>query len=97
MCIQHKNCSHVSELLSRKSPGSLYVVIYHHKNQVFFACNGHIFVFRDVKEFEMLVIATKLSPEKPSFTFIFTLNELAVFRISFKRNFFKEFNVISIF
>ena len=50
MCMQHEICSHVSELLSRKIPGSLYVVVYHHKNQVFFACNGHIFVFRDVKE-----------------------------------------------
>ena len=74
MCMQHEICSHVSELLSRKSPGSLYVVVYHHKNQVFFACNGHIFVFRDVKELEMLVIATQLAPEKLSFTFMFTLN-----------------------
>ena len=74
MCMQHKNCSHVSELLSRKSPGFLYDVVYHHKNQVFFAFNGHIFVFRDVKELEMLVIATQLAPEKLSFTFIFTLN-----------------------
>ena len=74
MCMQLEICSHVSELLSRKSPGSLYVVVYHHKNQVFFACNGHIFVFRDVKELEMLVIATQLAPEKLSFTFIFTFN-----------------------
>ena len=74
MCMQHEICSHVPELLSRKSPGSLYVVVYHHKNQVFFACNGHIFVFRDVKELEMLVIATQLAPEKLSFTFIFTFN-----------------------
>ena len=74
MCMQHEICSHVSELRSRKSPGSLYVVVYHHKNHFFFACNGHIFVFRDVKELEMLVIATQLAPEKLSFTFIFTLN-----------------------
>ena len=60
MCMQYEICSHVSELLSRKSPGSLYVVVYHHKNQVFFACNGYIFVFGDVKELEMLVIATQL-------------------------------------
>ena len=74
MCMQHEICSHVSELLSRKSSSSLYVVVYHHKNQVFFACNGHIFVFRDVKELEMLVVATQLAPEKLSFTFIFTFN-----------------------
>jgi len=74
MCMHHEIRLHVSELLSRKSPGSLYLAVYHHKNQVFFACNEHIFVFRDKKELEMLVIETQLSPEKLSFTFFFTLN-----------------------
>ena len=47
--VQHEIRSHASGLISLKNLGSLYPIVYHNKNQVFFACNGHIFVFRAEK------------------------------------------------
>ena len=47
--VQHEICSHISGLISLKNPGSLYPVVYHNKNQAFFARSGHIFVFRAEK------------------------------------------------